>query len=239
MGAATAPAAGLPAARVAGRQRPATAPPALQADPAAAREEAEARTSRGAGTPAAALGGNGDSGGGIAGAGGGGGAGSFAGGGGAAGNSSSDGGGGGGAGASSFATTATHQSVQPDSSGVPLLRITYGGGGNKSGLKFGKVKRNKRRGTAKLPVTVPGSGTLSLAGKGIVKKRNGRIERVSFRLSREIPKAGTYRLKIKSKGRKKEKLFDTGKVRVKAVVTFAPTSGDPVSASKRIKLKKN
>jgi hypothetical protein len=191
------------------------------------------------GNAVGALGGNGSVAGGPAGSGGGGGAGSFGGGGGAAGSSSTDGGGGGGAGSSSFAATATSQSIQPDNSGVPLLRITYGGGGGKSGLKFGKVKRNKRKGTAKLPVTVPGSGTLSLAGKGIVKKRNGRSERVSFRLTREIPKAGTYRLKIKSRGLKKEKLFDTGKVRVKAVVTFAPSSGDPVTASKRVKLKKN
>lgn len=172
------------------------------------------------------------------GGGGGGGAGKYGGAGAGNGSGGDSSGGAGGAGSTDFAAIAEKTSNSVDSTGTPLVRLTYGSGGG-SGLKFGKVKRNKRRGTAKLPVIVPGSGTLSLAGKGIVKKRNGRSERVSFRLTREIPKAGTYQLKIKSKGNKKEKLFDTGKVRVRAVVTFAPSSGDPVTASKRVKLKKN
>jgi hypothetical protein len=105
-------------------------------------------------------------------------------------------------------------------------------------LKFGKVKLNKQRGTATLPVTVPGAGQLSVGGKGVVKKRPG-LERASSRLARQITHAGTYTLKVKAKGRKKAKLFDTGKVKVKAVVTFKPTSGDAVHRTKKITLKKS
>jgi hypothetical protein len=105
-------------------------------------------------------------------------------------------------------------------------------------LKFGKVKLNKQKGTATLPVTVPGTGQLSVGGKGVVKKRPG-LEGASSRLARQITHAGTYTLKVKAKGRKKAKLFDTGKVPVKAVVTFKPTSGDAVHSTKKITLKKS
>jgi hypothetical protein len=171
-----------------------------------------------------------------AGSGGGGGGGSFGGGGASAGGSSSGAGGGGGAGSSSFAATATNKSIKAGSSGTPTLTITYGSGGDNGGLKLGKVKKNKKKGTALLSVTVPGSGTLSIGGKGVVKKRSA-LARVPAPLAKKVPEAGTYKLKVKAKGNKLEKLDDTGKVKVKAVVTFDPTSGETVSASKKIKLK--
>jgi Low-density lipoprotein receptor repeat class B. len=111
------------------------------------------------------------------------------------------------------------------------------GGGGKS-LKFGKVKLNKKKGTALLPVTVPSAGTLSLGGKGLVHKRLGQAPALG-KLFKKVPKAGTYTLKVKAKGKKKAKLFSTGKVKVKAVITFKPTSGEAVHATHKIKLKKN
>lgn len=184
-------------------------------------------------------GGGGD---GIGGTGGGGGGGGFYGGGGGAGGGQ-DGSGGGGGGSSGFAVTASNTSVGTDTTAVPLVRISYspGEGGtnaSKSGLKFGKPKLNEQKGTALLPVTVPGSGTLSIGGKGVVRKRPG-FARASVALAKAAPQAGTYKLKVKTKGAKKTKLFDTGKVKVKAVVTFEPTSGDAVVATDKIKLKKN
>jgi hypothetical protein len=148
------------------------------------------------------------------------------------------GGGAGGGGSTSFATTATNTSFQTDTSAIPLVRISYVfGDPSKSGLKYGKVKLNKNKGIAILPVTVPGSGDLSVGGKGVVKKRPG-LGGFS-RLAREVTQAGTYKLKIKAKGKAKRKLFATGKVKVKAVVTFKPTSGDAVHDTKKIRLKKN
>jgi hypothetical protein len=119
--------------------------------------------------------------------------------------------------------------------GLPLGSAGSGGGKN---LKFGKVKLNKKKGTALLPVTVPSAGTLSIGGKGVVKKRSG-LARALGALLKKVPKAGTYNLKVKAKGKKKAKLFDTGKVKVKAVITFKPTGGAKVTDTKKIKLKKS
>ena len=177
---------------------------------------------------------------GVNGGGGGGGGGGVFGGGGAGNGSGGDSAGGGaGAGSTGFGSTAKNPSIARDTTAVPQVRITYDTtGGNKSGLVFGKPIKNKKKGTALLPVTVPGSGTLSIGGNGLVKKRPG-LARSLGRLLKDAPEAGTYKLKVKTKGFKRAKLEDTGKVKVKAVVTFEPTSGDPVSASKKIKLKDN
>lgn len=150
------------------------------------------------------------------------------------------GGGGGGAGSSAFALTANDRTIAPDTTGVPQLRITYklgGGGDSKSGLKYGKLKLNKNKGTALLPVTVPGSGSLSIGGKGVVNKRPGLSG--FARLAKAVDQAGTYTLTVKAKGKSKRKLFATGKVKVKAVVTFKPSSGDAVHDTRTIKLKRN
>lgn len=40
-----------------------------------------------------------------------------------------------------------------------------------SQIRFGKLKRNKKKGTATLTVEVPAPGILALSGKGVVKKR--------------------------------------------------------------------
>jgi hypothetical protein len=168
------------------------------------------------------------------GSGGGGGGGLYGGGGGGAGGQGSPGGGGGG-GSSGVGATASNVVVLPDSSGNASVAITVEHGGG-SGLKFGKPKLNKRRGTALLAVTVPGSGRLAIGGKGVAEKRRGDGH---GRLSVSAIAAGTYRLRVKAAGKALRKLLDTGKVKVKAVVTFVPTSGDPVSASKKLKLKEN
>jgi hypothetical protein len=44
-----------------------------------------------------------------------------------------------------------------------------GGGGDANDFSFGKVQKNKRKGTAKLTVTVPGTGELDLAKTKKVK----------------------------------------------------------------------
>jgi hypothetical protein len=94
---------------------------------------------------------------------------------------------------------------------------------------LGKPKLNKKRGTAKLPVTVPGAGNLTLAGKGVVKQRPALA-------SRAVSAAGTVKLLVKSKGKKKRTLDRTGNVKVKVKVTYTPTGGSPSTQTKRIKL---
>ena len=101
-------------------------------------------------------------------------------------------------------------------------------------FSFGKVKKNKNNGTALLTVDVPGPGTLTLGGAGVKPQRSA-----GATISKEVTKAGPVTLKIKAKGAKKAKLKNTGKVKVKAKVTFAPNGDIPVSPStetKQVKL---
>ncbi|MDP9276907.1 MAG: AAA family ATPase [Actinomycetota bacterium] len=120
-------------------------------------------------------------------------------------------------------------------SGIPRWELggiagktNFGGNGSPSGLELGKPKLNQQNGTAVLPVTVKGSGRLSIDGTGVVK-RQLRTHRLS--------KAATYRLKVIADGSKQAELFDTGEVRVKPVVTFKPTSGHTAHGSTKVTLK--
>ena len=102
-----------------------------------------------------------------------------------------------------------------------------GGGTPPNDFSFGKVKKNKRKGTAKLTVNVPGVGELDLAKTKKVKADDESAE-----------DAGKENLLIKSKGKAKKKLNKKGKAKVKAEVTFTPDGGEPNTQSKKIKLKK-
>lgn len=93
-------------------------------------------------------------------------------------------------------------------------------------ITLGKPVRNKKAGTATLPVTVPGAGTLAVAGKGVVP--------------RQLAAAGaeTLKIKVKAKGAAKKKLKKTGKVTVTVKVTYTPTGGVAKTVTKKVKLRK-
>jgi hypothetical protein len=103
-------------------------------------------------------------------------------------------------------------------------------------FKVGKPKRNGN-GTASLPVTVPGRGTLTLRGKGIVKQRTPRRARASSTLDRKV-KTGRVKLLVKARGKAKKRLNRTGRAKVKFKVTYRPRGGKPSSQIKTAKLKK-
>jgi hypothetical protein len=86
-------------------------------------------------------------------------------------------------------------------------------------FRFGKLKRNKQKGTALLTVVVPGPGTLTLTGKGVVKRRT----------------TGN-KLLVKAKGKSKRKLGRKGKAKVRLKVTFRPDGGTPNTKAKTVKL---
>lgn len=93
-------------------------------------------------------------------------------------------------------------------------------------LKIGKAKLNKKNGTAKLSITVPSAGTLTVSGKTIAKvKRTSKGKK-------------TIKVTIKAKGKAKTKLADTGKAKVKAKIVFKPSNGASVTKTKSITLKK-
>ena len=102
---------------------------------------------------------------------------------------------------------------------------------------LGKLRRNKVKGTARLPVTVPGPGTLTLSGKGIVPRRPARRARAVSRAT-EVSTAGTVNLLIKARGRVKTILNKKGKVKVKIRVTFTPAGGVAAGQARSITLRK-
>jgi hypothetical protein len=104
-------------------------------------------------------------------------------------------------------------------------------------FSFGKLNRNKKKGTARVPVFVPGPGTLSLTGKGVRTQRAGGGAAASLKVSG----AGQVKLLVKPKGKLKKKLNKKGTARVRIRVTYTPTGdvpGVPKTQSLKIKLNK-
>jgi len=96
-------------------------------------------------------------------------------------------------------------------------------------FSFGKAKRDVRRGSASLPVILPGPGTLRLAGKG-TKPR-----------SADAGQAGTVNLAVKPKGKAQSALKRTGKAKLAVTVTYTPAgeiTGLPNAQTTKVKLRK-
>jgi hypothetical protein len=104
-------------------------------------------------------------------------------------------------------------------------------------FSFGRLKRNTKRGTAVLPVTVPGAGTLSLSGRGVAGQQAS-TSRAASAGGRAVTNASTVKLVVKGKGKKKKTLNETGKVKLNLAITYTPTAGDPSTQSMKVKLKK-
>lgn len=93
-------------------------------------------------------------------------------------------------------------------------------------FSFGKLKLNKKKGTATLTVIVPGSGTLVLAGKGVKGA------------TKAAAGAGKVMLVVKATGRALKNLNAKGAVALKAKVTFTPGGGSGRTQTKPLTLKK-
>lgn len=108
-------------------------------------------------------------------------------------------------------------------------------------LGFGKVKVNRRNGSAILPVRVPGPGTLSTKGEGPApgagaskaKKKRKLIKPVSVR----VAKPGTVKLRLQPTDAARGILELKQKLRVKVAVTFKPSAGRPETATVPVVLK--
>jgi hypothetical protein len=104
-------------------------------------------------------------------------------------------------------------------------------------FSFGKVKDNRKKGTARLAVSVPGPGTLTLTGKGI--KPDLRAGGATASIA--VAAAGTVQLPVNPKHKLRKKLRKRGKVKVKVSVTYTPRgeiAGDPNTLSRHVKLLK-
>jgi hypothetical protein len=98
-------------------------------------------------------------------------------------------------------------------------------------LAFGKVTRNKRRGTAILNVGIPNPGKLDYGGVKV---------NVAETAAKEVTAAGQIKFLVKAAGRKRKRLKREGRVTVTPVFFFAPfpTSHAKRSQSTTITLKK-
>jgi hypothetical protein len=93
-------------------------------------------------------------------------------------------------------------------------------------IGFGTLERDRRRGTARLAVRVPGPGSLVLEGRQIKPVR-------------ATPEAaGPVRLPIRPRRETRRRLNRKGTARVQLSVTFIPTNGGPNTTLKRIELRK-
>jgi hypothetical protein len=99
---------------------------------------------------------------------------------------------------------------------------------------LGALTRDKKKGTATLPVEVPVPGDLALSGKGVKSAASA-----GARTSTAVSGPGTTTLTIKAKGKARKKLRETGKVTVNALITYTPTDGDPSTQTRKIPLRKS
>jgi hypothetical protein len=95
-----------------------------------------------------------------------------------------------------------------------------------AGFKLGPARRDRKRGLARLEVTVPGPGTLALARTAKVKGDQ-----------RTVAAAGTYKLTVKARGAAKQRLRRGGKARVTARVSYAPTGGPGKAKQRNVNLR--
>ena len=93
-------------------------------------------------------------------------------------------------------------------------------------FSLGKLKRNLKKGTAKLTVKVPGPGALRLRKTKRVRKD-----------TEQVAETGKVRLTIRPRPKGKSKLAETGKVKVNARVRYTPTGGEPNTESRGVTLK--
>ena len=95
---------------------------------------------------------------------------------------------------------------------------------------LGKVRLNRKTGTARLAVTVPGPGKLAISGNGVKAARAV--------VARSVLATGMVQLLIKASGTKAMRLNQIGAVTVWPRVTYAPIVGRRSTQSKNVRLEK-
>jgi Periplasmic copper-binding protein (NosD) len=95
-------------------------------------------------------------------------------------------------------------------------------------FKLGKLKRNKKKGTAKQVVILPlpDAGSVTIKGKGLKTK------------TRQVTGAAKVKLPVIAKGKKRKGLNRSGKAKIKAKVTYTPTGNALTTLKRKLKLLK-
>jgi Tol biopolymer transport system component len=103
----------------------------------------------------------------------------------------------------------------------------HGKGGAGDRLRIGKPILDRRRGTAKLPVTVPAAGTLRLRGRGVKPLAR-----------RSVAGPRTVKLLVKPKARVARVLAQKARAKVKVLVTYDRKNGGKETGAKSFSLRK-
>jgi predicted outer membrane repeat protein len=137
---------------------------------------------------------------------------------------------------SAFGLTSDQRGVQRPIDFPGIANATGGDGSDigafelqpSNAFKLGRLKKNKRKGTAKLKVRLPlpDAGKLTLFGKGLKRK------------SKKVAGKAKVKLGVVPKGKKERKLADNGKVKVKIKVKYSPTGNSAVTKKRKAKLVK-
>jgi hypothetical protein len=93
-------------------------------------------------------------------------------------------------------------------------------------VQMGKVRRNRKKGTATLPLTLPVGGTVVGSGKG--------LKRVQVTAAG----AGAVDLPVKPKGAKRRKLNAEGRAKVSEKISFSASCGATGESVSKLKLRK-
>jgi hypothetical protein len=96
---------------------------------------------------------------------------------------------------------------------------------------FSQPTFNKKNGSARLPVAVPGGGTLTIAD--IKASGRKRIKAKTFTATT----AGTLNLPVTPTKFARKTLKNKGKLKIQAAVTFTPTGGFPAAQARKLTLK--
>ena len=96
-----------------------------------------------------------------------------------------------------------------------------------STVTFGAIRRNKKKGTASVTMTLPNAGELIYSGNGL-----------SLTGPPTVSAPGDVQLIVKTIGKKRKKLFRKGKLGVSFQVSFTPSQGSLHTTTESLKLRK-
>jgi hypothetical protein len=104
-------------------------------------------------------------------------------------------------------------------------------------FRFGRVKLDRKRGTARLEVWVPGPGSLRPRGSGISSPPQRRAKARPQLRQRLVQHPGGVFLEIGATGGKQRTLLKRGRVKVRVQVTYLPAGGSARIKSRTLQLR--
>jgi len=107
-------------------------------------------------------------------------------------------------------------------------------------IVVGKAVLNKKNGTAKLPVTVPGAGVLSAVDANFVTIASGSAKKKRMVKSATVTATapGIINVPLKPTGHGRKVLNKKGKLKIRVALTFTPTGGTAATTTVKVTLKK-